>query len=233
MNVFQLGWKNYKSLWTSEKYVCFKGRASRREFWTTILIHVLFCIAASIIDSIIGLMTSTVGSFTLISNIYVIATYLPLLALQSRRLHDVGRSAWWIVAEIIIAVLFAISLVYLLLTGVFYAVSYYLDVGYIASGLSGQLFFFIVITLALVAISIVNFIFTLLKGVKGANIYGEDPYLNQNVTIINTVNTSASDNASQPTSTPTSTVDNPPSDVNSTSNGQNSDAESNGDNYSI
>ena len=231
MNVFQLGWKNYKSLWTSEKYVCFKGRTSRRDFWATILIHALFCAAASILDIIIGLITCT--EFSFISTLYVIATYLPLLALQSRRLHDVGRSAWWIVAEIIIDVVFVISLVCILITGVFYAFSDYLDYGYIASGLTGQLFLFIVLTLASVAISIVNFIFTLLKGVKGANIYGEDPYLNQNITIINPVNTSASDNVSQPTSTPTSTVDNPTSNVNSASEGQNSDAESNGDNYSI
>lgn len=54
-----------------------------------VLFNVIFGIVASIIDGIIG----TNG---LIGGLYSLVVLVPALAVSVRRLHDVGKSGWWI-----------------------------------------------------------------------------------------------------------------------------------------
>ncbi len=65
------------------KYANFEGRASRPEFWWFFLFAVLVEAAASILNHSLGALA-------------VLALLLPGLAAGARRLHDVGRSAWWL-----------------------------------------------------------------------------------------------------------------------------------------
>ncbi len=67
----------------------FSGRARRREYWMFVLFNVIFGIVANIIDGIIG----TNG---LIGGLYSLVVLVPALAVSVRRLHDVGKSGWWI-----------------------------------------------------------------------------------------------------------------------------------------
>ncbi|CAM1343548.1 DUF805 domain-containing protein [Tenacibaculum amylolyticum] len=71
-----------------KEYATFEGRARREEYWMFILFQIIFLIAASILDVIIG----TPGVFYFI---YFVATIIPSLAVAVRRLHDVGRSGWY------------------------------------------------------------------------------------------------------------------------------------------
>jgi len=76
-------------------YVTFSGRAARSEFWYWTLFVVLVTIAAGIIDR--GIFDfeepTTTGVFgPLVSLIF----FLPGLAVAARRLHDLDRSAWWL-----------------------------------------------------------------------------------------------------------------------------------------
>lgn len=64
-------------------YAEFNGQASRTEFWWFALFVVL-C------SSAFTLLNETLGS------IFLLAVLLPLLAVGSRRLHDCGKSAWWL-----------------------------------------------------------------------------------------------------------------------------------------
>lgn len=66
------------------KYVDFKGRAARSEFWW----WVLFGIVSSII----------LGLIPFIGMIWSLALILPNLAVTARRLHDTDRSGWWMLA---------------------------------------------------------------------------------------------------------------------------------------
>jgi uncharacterized membrane protein YhaH (DUF805 family) len=65
------------------KYVDFKGRASRAEYWY----WVLFTVIAGVSLQLIG--DSLAAAFSL-------ATLLPGLAVGVRRLHDIDRSGWWL-----------------------------------------------------------------------------------------------------------------------------------------
>jgi uncharacterized membrane protein YhaH (DUF805 family) len=64
------------------KYADFNGRAARSEYWWFFLAVLL----ASAIASIIAIKL-----YVLIS----LVTLLPMLAVGTRRLHDVNKSGWW------------------------------------------------------------------------------------------------------------------------------------------
>jgi uncharacterized membrane protein YhaH (DUF805 family) len=80
------------------KYTDFSGRARRSEYWFFVLFNILVSIVASIIDAIIGTRS---GSFGLIEGIAALALLLPGLAVGARRLHDTGRSGWWLLIGLI------------------------------------------------------------------------------------------------------------------------------------
>ena len=73
-----------------KKYVDFTGRAPRSEFWYWTLFSLLAQGAGAIIDGAVGLATSPVQS------IVALALLLPGLAVSARRLHDIDRTAWWL-----------------------------------------------------------------------------------------------------------------------------------------
>ena len=89
----------------------FAGRASRAEFWWFVLFYVIAMVAAGIIDQLIGLglpVNDNVwvinGQNVMITDYYspgwvealvTLGLFLPLLAVQVRRLHDRDASGWW------------------------------------------------------------------------------------------------------------------------------------------
>ena len=71
------------------KYVVFKGRARRAEYWYFILIN-------SVIIVILNFISKTIGdNFHRLNELYSLAVGLPTLAVSIRRLHDIGKSGWW------------------------------------------------------------------------------------------------------------------------------------------
>jgi uncharacterized membrane protein YhaH (DUF805 family) len=75
------------------KYVTFSGRARRSEFWWFALFSIIVSIVGAAIDAIIG---SSIVGFLL-----ALALLLPSLAVTVRRLHDTGRSGWWILIALV------------------------------------------------------------------------------------------------------------------------------------
>lgn len=79
-----------------EKYCCFEGRASRSEFWWAWLFFFLVSFAVSILC--IGLSDEAGDAVTILVGL---AFLLPQLGVQARRLHDTGKSAWWLLLHLI------------------------------------------------------------------------------------------------------------------------------------
>ncbi|MFD9333199.1 DUF805 domain-containing protein [Streptomyces sp. NPDC060028] len=71
-----------------KKYADFSGRARRQEYWMYTLFTVGIVIVLAIIDF-------SLDTYPLFVGLYVLATFLPSLAVTVRRLHDIGKSGWW------------------------------------------------------------------------------------------------------------------------------------------
>ena len=76
-----------------KQYVDFAGRAQRMEFWMFALINFIIALVLGVVDSMI-----TGG---IIYALYVLGVLLPYLAVGVRRLHDTGRSGWWLLIGLI------------------------------------------------------------------------------------------------------------------------------------
>jgi uncharacterized membrane protein YhaH (DUF805 family) len=73
-------------------YVNFDGRARRQEFWMFRLFHFIFLFVAIFIDGFMAREAEIFG----VTILYVLATFLPALAVQVRRLHDTNKSGVWL-----------------------------------------------------------------------------------------------------------------------------------------
>jgi DNA-binding CsgD family transcriptional regulator len=65
------------------KYADFTGRATRPEFWWFMLF----------VNLVVGGLMYVNEN---LSAVFLVAMLLPLLAAGARRLHDIGKSAWWL-----------------------------------------------------------------------------------------------------------------------------------------
>ena len=88
----------------TKHYFDFQGVAGRRAFWMFVLFNFLISLVLSVVLTIVHLSA--------LANIYSLAVLLPSLGLAARRLHDVGKSAWWLLIGLV-PVLGWIYLIYL------------------------------------------------------------------------------------------------------------------------
>ena len=91
------------------KYVVFAGRAPRYEFWWFILAQTVLGGLAAVLS---GLIHDSIG---LIWILYCFATLAPFMALSVRRLHDTGRSAWWLTGVLLAPIAIALVTIGVLL----------------------------------------------------------------------------------------------------------------------
>lgn len=82
-----------------ENYANFEGRARRSEFWWFLLMHIiimfLFVVAAASLK------------LPYLQSIYSLLVMLPYFGVAIRRMHDIGKSGWYILIPIYNIVLFA------------------------------------------------------------------------------------------------------------------------------
>ena len=74
-------------------YANFSGRARRSEFWWWFLFTFLVGIVAQIVDAAIGM--------PILYIITVLGFLIPNIAVSVRRMHDIGRSGWWVLIFLI------------------------------------------------------------------------------------------------------------------------------------
>jgi uncharacterized membrane protein YhaH (DUF805 family) len=77
-----------------KNYIGFQGRARRKEYWMFFLFNFLITMLLSIIEVMLGL-----GG--ILSGIYGLFVLLPSIAVNVRRLHDIGRTGWWMLLSFI------------------------------------------------------------------------------------------------------------------------------------
>lgn len=83
-----------------KKYADFSGRARRTEYWMFALFNLIFAFVLALLDRLLG-TASRNGGVGILGGLYSLAVLLPSLALSVRRLHDVGKSGWWLLIALV------------------------------------------------------------------------------------------------------------------------------------
>ncbi len=92
-------------------YVNFDGRASRSEYWWWVLATIPMSFPFFILD--VTVFGWGIEDPTWFQNIFAVAIFLPGLGVVFRRLHDSGRSGWWLLIGLIPCVGFIVLIVFL------------------------------------------------------------------------------------------------------------------------
>ena len=99
-----------------KKYAVFDGRARRKEYWFFFLFTIIVSVILAIIDNLTGTYNSKVG-IGLLGGLYALGTLLPGIGVTIRRLHDTGRTGWWILIAFVPIVGGIILLIFMVLDG--------------------------------------------------------------------------------------------------------------------
>lgn len=76
-----------------KKYAVFSGRARRREYWMFFLVNFIVGLVLAVIGRVLDL--------EILQYLYSLAVLLPGLGVSVRRLHDTGRSGWWLLISLV------------------------------------------------------------------------------------------------------------------------------------
>lgn len=79
-----------------KKYAVFHGRARRKEYWYFVLVNFIIGFVLSFIGAYAGLAPVRDPGF-----IYTLFVFIPSIGVSIRRLHDTGRSGWWLFISLI------------------------------------------------------------------------------------------------------------------------------------
>ena len=93
-----------------KQYAVFEGRARRKEFWMFALFNLVIAAALAIVGRVVGLEGVLRG-------LYMLGVLIPALAVSVRRLHDTGRSGWWLLVVFVPLVGWLIALYFLVQAG--------------------------------------------------------------------------------------------------------------------
>lgn len=76
-----------------KRYAEFSGRSRRKEYWFFLLFNMIVMLLLGIVDTMLGTMV--------LGLVYSLAVFIPSLAVTVRRLHDIGKSGWWLLVAVI------------------------------------------------------------------------------------------------------------------------------------
>ncbi len=78
-----------------KQYTDFSGRARRKEYWMFFLFNIIFSYGINILAIIME-----VPALAIVSTVYSLAVLIPSIAVGVRRMHDVGKSGWYLLIPI-------------------------------------------------------------------------------------------------------------------------------------
>lgn len=77
------------------KFGDFNGRGRRKEYWSFTVGNVALSMLLAFVDQMLGTFSAADGMGVL-SGLYLLAILIPSLSAGVRRLHDTGKSGWWL-----------------------------------------------------------------------------------------------------------------------------------------
>ncbi len=86
----------YKKSWINT--FNYKGRMARESWNKAVGMHILICIAPSMLVSFLELEPLMV-----VWGIFGILSFFPILSCLVRRMHDIGKAGWWLLLDLVLA----------------------------------------------------------------------------------------------------------------------------------
>lgn len=81
-----------------QNYATFSGRARRKEYWMFFLFNIIIAMILGFIEGIADI--NPTSDYSILANIYSLAILIPSIAVGVRRMHDVGKSGWFLLIPI-------------------------------------------------------------------------------------------------------------------------------------
>ena len=76
----------------TKHYFDFNGVATRKEYWMFVLFNFIVAFVIGIVAALIHVRA--------IGSLYSLVVLLPSLGIAVRRMHDIGKSGWWILVPL-------------------------------------------------------------------------------------------------------------------------------------
>ncbi len=151
-----------------------RGRASRSEFWWFALYYLIL---EAVFEALVhgraqaAHPSLAVELLIIAVGLFAVYSFFPFVSAEIRRLHDVDRNGWWLVASMLVGAFteaaFGVDVMSALAT---HRLSQFMH-AFASGGHWGLILAFV----AAFALNITVFIFLVLPGTSGANRYGPDP----------------------------------------------------------
>ena len=77
----------------TKHYFDFEGVTGRQAFWMFVLFNFVISLVLSVVLGLVHLQP--------VALLYSLAVLLPGLGLAVRRMHDIGKSGWWLLASLV------------------------------------------------------------------------------------------------------------------------------------
>ena len=157
-----------------KKYFDFTGRARRSEYWW-------FMLFVAIVSSIFNYGGLLVPALSYVGALCSLVFFIPQFSAMTRRLHDTGRSGWWVLLLAVFSIIGLGALGYVLaplasqmleVTDTFTQAQMMAD-ALQASPTASTIF--LICGLVMSVLGLIVFIFTLLDSKWGENKYGPSP----------------------------------------------------------
>lgn len=94
----------YLDAW--RKFATFSGRARRSEYW-------MFYLFNTIAPMVLAMVELVLGTMFILTMIYMLAAFIPGLSVTVRRLHDIGKSGWWMLINFVPVIGFFVFLFFM------------------------------------------------------------------------------------------------------------------------
>ena len=162
------------------KYATFIGRSRRSEYWWFgLFVLILMLIPTGLAFAAVGILGKTENVFCMVILLaiasfgVVLWTIIPSLAALTRRLHDVGRSGWWIVWDILALAAYSVTEIVVLGDAAQVSSIHNLQQAFNVSttGWIVMLLFYLV----QIGLSLAILVFSLQDSHRGENKYGPSP----------------------------------------------------------
>lgn len=88
------------------RYADFEGKATRSQYWYFVLFYVLLSIVLVLIDTfvvnpLLGMNIQEASQGGILQMVFALALIIPTIAIGVRRLHDIGKSGWWMLISLV------------------------------------------------------------------------------------------------------------------------------------